>query len=157
MDYATYMKFNQSPPLKHSSAKLKPYNSKPIPVWGYFKAAISANGKQVDSKFYVTHSSNSVLMLGKYTGFDLGILKTSVKELTKDINTASAPFCSSVDLQSTVHMSYSEIAKKLTPLSQATQVVNEIYEKGTESATQEIIDRHSFACWLIFLPSISSH
>ena len=83
MGYATYMKSNQPPPLKHSSAKLKPYNSKPIPVRGYFKAAISANGKRVDSKFYVTHSSNSVLILGKYTAFILGILKTSVKSLQK--------------------------------------------------------------------------
>ena len=74
MDYATCMKLNQTPSLKHSSAKLKLYNSKPIPVRGYFKAAISANGKQVDSKFYVTHLSSSVRMLGKYTAFDLGIL-----------------------------------------------------------------------------------
>ena len=106
------MKLNQPPQLKHFSAKLKPYNSKPIPVRGYFKVAISTNGKQVDSKFYVTHSSNSRPILGKYTAFDLGILKISVKELRKDINTASAPFCSSVDLESTVHMSYSEMAKK---------------------------------------------
>ena len=140
MDYATYMKLNQPPPLKHSNAKLKLYNSKPIPVRGYFKASISADGKQVASKFYVTHSSNSVSILGKYTAFDLGILKISVKELTEAINMASAPFCSSID---SVHMSYSEMAKKLTPLSQATQVVNEIYEKDSQSATQEIIDRHS--------------
>ena len=35
------------------------------------------------------------------------------------------------------------MVKKLTPLSQATHIVNAIYEKGTQSATQEIIDRHS--------------
>ena len=94
--------------------------------------------------FYVTHSSKSVPILGKYTAFDLGILKISVKELTEAMDMASsAPFCSSIDSESTVHMSYSEMAKKLTPLSQATQVVNEIYEKGSQSATQEIIDRHS--------------
>ena len=126
MDYATYMNLNQPPPLKHSNAKLKSYNSKPIPVRGYFKASISANGKQVASKFYVTHSSNSVPILGKYTAFDLSILKISVTELTEAINIASsAPFCSSIDSESTVHMSYSEMAKKLTPLSQATQVVNQ--------------------------------
>ena len=107
------MKLNQPPPLKHSNAKLKLYNSKPIPVWGYFKASISADGKQVASKFYVTHSSNSVPILGKYTAFDLGILKISVKELTEAINMASAPFCSSIDSESTIHMSYSEMAKKL--------------------------------------------
>ena len=105
MDYATYMNLNQPPPLKHSNAKLKPYNSKPIPVRGYFKASISANGKQVASKFYVTHSSNSVPILGKYTAFDLGILKISVKELTEAIDMASsAPFCSSINSESTVHM-----------------------------------------------------
>ena len=87
MDYATYMKLDQPPPLKHSSAKLKPFISKPIPVRGYFKATISANGKQVDSKFYVRHSSNSVLILGKCTAFDVDILKIGVKELTKNINT----------------------------------------------------------------------
>ena len=32
---------------------------------------------------------------------------------------------------------------KLTLLSQATQMVNEIYEKGKQSSTQEIIDRQS--------------
>ena len=83
MNYATYVKLNQPPPLKHSNAELIPYNSKPIPVWGYFKASISANGKQVSSKFYVTHSSNSVPILGKYTAFHLGILKISVEELTE--------------------------------------------------------------------------
>ena len=100
---------------------------------------ISANGKQVDSKFYVAHSSNSDSILGKYTAFDLDIFKVSVKELTKDLNTASAPFCSSVDLESTVHMSYSEMAKKLTPLSQVTQAVNEIYENGTQITKNDLI------------------
>ena len=89
------------------------------------------------------HIQASVPISGKYTAFELDFLKISVKELTKDINTASAPFYSSVDSESTVHMSYSEMETKLTPLSQATQVVNEIYEKGTQGATQEIIDRHS--------------
>ena len=107
-----------TPALKHSNAKLKQYDLKLIPVRGYFKATISANQKQVDSKLYVTRSSNSVPILGKYTTFDLDILKISAKELTKDINTASAPFYSSVDLESTVHKSHSEVVKSLTPLSQ---------------------------------------
>ena len=55
------------PHLRQTSSKLKPYNSKPIHVKGYFIANFQANGKKSESRVYVTNGNKCNNLLGKYT------------------------------------------------------------------------------------------
>ena len=81
IDHNTYRNLSRKPQLHSTNAKLKPYGSKPIPVKGYFRATVRANGRQVNTTFYVTAETSAALIIGKYTAFDLDILKISVNEL----------------------------------------------------------------------------
>ena len=80
MGYTTCQAINKRTPLQNTSAKLKPYGSKPLPVKGCFRTTVQANGQQVNTTFYVTEKSSPTLIIGKYTAFDLNILKISVNE-----------------------------------------------------------------------------
>lgn len=53
MGYTTCRAMNKRPPLRNTSAKLKPYGSKPLLVKGCFRTTV-INGQQVNSIFYVT-------------------------------------------------------------------------------------------------------
>ena len=81
MDYATYQAIHKRPPLRNTSAKLKPYGSKPLPVKGCFKTTVRANDQEVKTTSYVTQQSSSTPVIGKYTAFHLDILKINVNEL----------------------------------------------------------------------------
>ena len=60
----TYLKIHPRPKLKQTSAKLKPYNSKAIPVKGYFLAEFKANGKtEKETKVFVTCGSSGKIFL----------------------------------------------------------------------------------------------
>ena len=85
-------------------------------------------------------------ILGKYTALDLNILHIAIKELTQELNKSPTRGVtkSTAKDHNTVHLSYSDIAKHLTPLSQASHRVSEIHYKleNGNRATQIIVDRH---------------
>ena len=85
-------------------------------------------------------------ILGKYTAFDLNILQITIKELTQELTKAQTQggAKSTARGHNTVHLSYSEKAKFLTPLSQAAQRVSEICDKldNGNRTTQAIVDRY---------------
>ena len=85
-------------------------------------------------------------ILGKYTAFDLNILHITIQELTQELNKSQTRGVtrSTAKGHNTVHLSYSEMAKHLTPLSQAAHRVSEIHDKleNGNRATQVIVDRH---------------
>ena len=85
-------------------------------------------------------------IIGKYTAFDLNILQITIKELTKELTKAETQGGAKSNARghNTVHPSYSEKVKHLTPLFQAAQRVSEICDKldNGNTATQAIVDRH---------------
>ena len=71
---------HHKPPLKPSTAKLKPYGSPLLKIKGQFKAKLKANGKETDTTIYVTSEKNTPSLMSKYTAFDLGILNITVDQ-----------------------------------------------------------------------------
>ena len=82
----TYNNLVPKPHLWQMSSKLKPYNSKPIHVKGYFMVNFQASGKKSKSRVYVTNGKKCNNLLGKYTAFDLSILHISVETLSGEIH-----------------------------------------------------------------------
>ena len=144
MDYATYQAIHKRPPLRNTSAKLKPYGSKPLPVKGCFKTTVRANGQEVKTTFYVTQQSASTPIIGKYTAFDLDILKINVNELLPQPEVYNNRTPKQTSSPKGTHLEYSEMAKQLTPLSNATNLVTQLHEQhGTpESVVQHIVKKH---------------
>ena len=171
IDHTTYRNLSRKPPLRSTNAKLKPYESKPIPVKGCFRATVRANGRQVNTTFYVTAETSAAPIIGKYTAFDLDILKISVNELlqkparkqtstpsqgqspqeTQIPNTChptSAPTRDQSKPRTTIpakHHSYSTMSQQLIPLSKATNYVKHLHQQQQHSPKrimQKIVEKH---------------
>jgi hypothetical protein len=147
MDYKTYKTLHKRPPLRNSGAKLKPYGSKPLPVKGCFKTKVRANGQEVNATFYVTEKPTSTPIMGKYTAFDLDILKISVNELLQvqqPERELSNPLPEKVTTHQGTHMAYSDMAKQLTPLSKVTDFVTQLHQQKStgESPVSQIVKKH---------------
>ena len=105
--------------------KLKPYKSKAIPVKGYFVTEVSANGKvEKETKISVTFGPSGKNLLGRYTAFDLDVLKVNVYQVvTKPSNPLrETTVPANEDVK---HLSYFEMRKYLTPLSKCDQILEE--------------------------------
>ena len=124
LNESTYQSMKPAPKLKQCSVKLKPYKSKAIPVKGYFMAEITANGKiEKEAKIFVTHGSSGKNLLGRYTAFDLEILKISVKQLLNKEGIKENKAIAGK--QEVNHMSYEEMRKHLTPISLCEEILAE--------------------------------
>jgi len=83
MDKTTYQKIANTPKIKQTSVKLKPCDLPPIPILGYVRLKVAANGKAVESRFFITERTTGIPILGKYTAFDLNILHINIQNLVK--------------------------------------------------------------------------
>ena len=113
--YSEFQKFQSNIQLWPTSATLKPYNSSSIPIKGVFNAAITLSNKTtVQATLYVSESTATYNIMGKYTAFNLGILQINVHQINQDMqHTVGAHANSHKDVVK--HMEYREIAKHLTP------------------------------------------
>ena len=124
LNEATYQCIRPKPKLKQCSVKLKPYKSKAIPVKGYFVAELGANGKtEKETKIFVTHGPSGKNLLGRYTAFDLEILKIDVHQLLKENKMTGDR--KTTDKQEVTHMSYDEMRKYLTPMTACEKILAE--------------------------------
>ncbi|CAB4003123.1 Transposon Ty3-I Gag-Pol poly [Paramuricea clavata] len=85
--------------------------------------------------------------MGKYTAFDLDILKISVNELLQvqqPERELSNPLPEKVTKQQGTHMAYSNMAKQLTPLSKVTDFVTQLHQQKStgESPVSQIVKKH---------------
>ena len=139
----TYNNLVPRPHLWQTSSKLKPYNSKPIHVKGYFMANFQANGKKSESRVYVTSGNKCNNLLGKYTAFDLSILHISVETLSGEIHQSEKSSVTSHQHKSieTTHMSYTEMAEHLTSAEQCKQILASLPSSNdpTENETVKAI------------------
>ena len=77
-----YTSMDPRPKLRKTSTKLKPYNSHPLPVLGFFTATMKAHGQtSKETTIYVTEGAKCKNLLGRYTAFDLGILQINLDTL----------------------------------------------------------------------------
>ena len=78
-----YQKLKHHVQLEATAATIKPYGSPPIPTLGRFSAKLSTNKGSLEATFYVAQGNQPLALLGKYTAFDLNILKIDVAEMTE--------------------------------------------------------------------------
>ena len=138
---------------------------------GYFQATVQANGRQVNTTFYVTAETSAAPIIGKYTAFDLDILKISVNELLQQParkqtptpsqgqspqdtqipdtrHPTSAPTRDQSKPRTTIpawHHCYSTMSQQLTPLSKATNYVKHLHQQQQHSPKgilQKIVEKH---------------
>ena len=69
--------------LLQTAATIKPFGSPPIPTLGKFKANLSTQKGSTLAEFYVTQAEQPLALLGKFSAFDLGILKIDVAKVSK--------------------------------------------------------------------------
>ena len=106
--------------LLQTAATIKPYGSPPIQTLGKFKARLSTQKGSAEVEFYVTQDDQPMALLGKYSAFDLGILKIEVAKAMK--------------LPPAQHKPYSEIANLLTPKDTTKNLLKRIYKEETTRA-----------------------
>ena len=132
---------------------------------------VRANGRQVNTTFYVTAETSVAPIIGKYTAFDLDILKINVNELLQQparkqtstpsqgqspqetqipdtCHPTSAPTRGQLKPRTTIpasHHSYSAMSQQLTPLSKATNYVKHLHQQQQHSPkgiVQKIVEKH---------------
>ena len=101
--------------LLQTAATIKPFGSPPIPTLGKFKANLSTQKGSTVAEFFVTQSEQPMALLGKFSAFDMGILKIEVATASK-----SPP---------AQHKAYSEIATLLTPMETTKRTLKKIYKE----------------------------
>jgi len=94
--------------LKSTSARLRPYNSPPIPVRGMFQAEMVTKRARIITTVYVTEGKGIKSLLSKYAAFDLGILHITADELVSGLSRVKKR------VPERKHLEYHEIAKKIT-------------------------------------------
>ena len=128
-------------------------------------------GMQVNITFYVTAETSAAPIIGKYTAFDLDILKISVNELLQQParkqrstpsqekspqetqipdtrHPTSAPSRDQSKPRTTIpakHHSYSTMSQQLTPLFKATNYVKHLHQQQQHSPkgiVQKIVEKH---------------
>ena len=116
--------------LTETAATIKPYGSPPIPTLGKFRATLSTQKGTTEAEFYVTQGNQPLAFLGKYSAFDLGILKIDVAKITK--------------VSPVQHKSYAEIAKLLTPKEVTKSFLKSVYknESTKEGRIRKITSNH---------------
>ena len=87
--------------LQKTAAKIKPYGSPSLATLGKFQATLETKKGHVQAEFFVAQGTQPIALMGKYTAFDLGILKIDIASLDTANSIQTLP--------------YSEIATKLTP------------------------------------------
>ena len=138
MSVDTYNSIIRKSPLRNTSAKLRPYASKPISLKGCFRATVCANGKQVNTTFYVTDNTKTAPILGKYTAFDLNILKINLNELVTQDQPQQQR-----SQQTVKQLTYTEMSNILTPLAVGSTYVHQLHQHPTTvEVTQQIINKH---------------
>ena len=117
--------------LLKTPAKIKPYGSPAIPTMGKFIATLETQKGTVQAEFFVAQGTQPIALMGKYTAFDLGILKIDVAKVhTSDDSVQSLP--------------YTEIAKELTPKEATKSLLKQVYRTHTasEARVKAIVDNH---------------
>ena len=139
MDINTYKALQKPPRIKPTQAKLKPFNSKPIPTKGYIWIRVATSKHQVLTKFYITETEKSVPILGKYTAFDLDILQIKLQQREQ----ADKYDGSKYQTNSSKHLTYEEMSKQLTPLATTAAYVEKLHaEHQPISVTDTILKKH---------------
>jgi len=100
---------------------LKPYGSPPLPVSGQFTATIAANGKTINTTVYVTSGKIKHNLLSRYSAFDLSILHINVNDEPLPMNIHAVNTKTTSTASDVQHMTYEELAAKLTPLAESTE------------------------------------
>ena len=102
--------------LEPTAATIKPYGSPPIPTKGKFTAKLGTSKGDIETVFYVTQGKQPLALLGKYTAFDLGILKIEAAKASKQ-------------RPESTNMSYDDIAKLMTPPQQTKEFLKGVYRR----------------------------
>ena len=116
--------------LETTSATIKPYGSPAIPTLGKFKAKLVTPKGSISATFYVTQGTQPMALLGKYTAFDLGILKIEAAQVTKQKENES--------------LSYRQIATLMTPKEDTKNELKKVYNQhqSAQARLGAIVDRH---------------
>jgi hypothetical protein len=116
--------------LETTSATIKPYGSPAIPTLGKFQGKLATSKGSISATFYVTQGKQPLALLGKYTAFDLGILKIEAAQVTKQKQNSS--------------LSYRQIAPLMTPKETTKTELKEVYKKHQSALArvEAIVGRH---------------
>lgn len=102
--------------LKHTTAKLKPFNSPALKLRGSFEAQINTKKSSIHTTIYVTDNHSGRALLSKYAAFDLGVLRIEADMLTRGMTDNHVVTRKTVP--EVEHLEYTEIQKHLSTDSQ---------------------------------------
>jgi hypothetical protein len=116
--------------LEATSATIKPYGSPAIPTLGKFEGRLATTKGSIQATFYVTQGKQPLALLGKYTAFDLGILKIEAAQVTKQKQNTS--------------LTYRQIAPRMTPKETTKTELKKVYQQQstTQARVEAIVNRH---------------
>ena len=120
----TFNILRPKPTLSNTNITLTPYASAPLDVLGEFTANIKAYSRQINTNLYVVRGPAKHNLLSRYTGFDLEILRINVNNEPIPINIHNLDQSEEPQTSKThevQHLSYQDMAKKLTPLDASKQ------------------------------------